>query len=206
MSRAAQKGSVLIIAMVLLLVMTLIGMAGIEVTGLEERMVLNMRDRQAAFEAAEAALAQAEEFLDADSNSVSLVNFADQDGTGGFYDAGGNDSCNDKSDDSEGDEEESESKDASGSEDSNDNKPLWQKEWGDDCVITFSKSDDAFAQLANTPEYIIERLYESDLTDSLSKGSGDNLESHVYYRITVMAKGLTETTEVRLQTVYKVKR
>jgi len=210
MSRAAQKGSVLIIAMVLLLVMTLIGMAGIEVTGLEERMVLNMRDRQAAFEAAEAALAQAEEFLDADSNSVSLVNFADQDGTGGFYDAGGSDSCNDKSDDaaddSEGDEEESESEDASDSEDSNDDKPLWQKEWGDDCVITFSKSDDAFAQLVKTPEYIIERLYESDLTDSLSKGSGDSLESHVYYRITVMAKGLTETTEVRLQTVYKVKR
>lgn len=76
-----QKGSVLIVTMIFLLIMTMIGTAGIEVTGLEERMAGNMRDRQMAFEAAEAALMDGEAYLD----SLLIAPAFTTAGTGGFY-------------------------------------------------------------------------------------------------------------------------
>ena len=51
-----QRGAVLITALVILFVLTLLGVAGMQNTVLEERMAGNYRDRQVAFEAAEAAL------------------------------------------------------------------------------------------------------------------------------------------------------
>jgi type IV pilus assembly protein PilX len=173
-----QRGSVLIVAMVLLLAMTLIGMAGIEVTSLEEKMVFNLRDRQAAFEAAEAALLQAEEYLD-ETPSVSLPAFAC--GTNGYYEAG-LDTCN---------------------EDANESL-LWKKTWTDGCFITFTPdSDDEFSQLAALPRFVIEELADEQTDDSLLAGATKG--QFVFYRITVMARGLTSTSEVRLQSVYKIK-
>ena len=170
------------VSMVLLLVMTLIGMAGIEVTGLEEKMVLNMRDRQAAFEAAEAALTQAEEYLEND-RQVRIASFAHKNGTDGLYDFGGVDSCNTGT------------------------QQVWEKDWGEDCRRDFSIADDkSYAQLVQTPQYIIEEMTDKPVDDSQGGGSGDTKKRDVYYRITVMAKGLTDATEVRLQTVYKVQR
>ena len=77
--KSKQHGGVLIVAMVMLLIMSIIGLAGIEVTGLEEKMVFNMRDRQSAFEAAEAALKDGETYL---STTDTLPAF---DGTNGLY-------------------------------------------------------------------------------------------------------------------------
>lgn len=53
---AAQRGSALIIALVFLLVMTLIGTTAMQGTSQQENMASNMRDRNLAFQAAEAAL------------------------------------------------------------------------------------------------------------------------------------------------------
>lgn len=189
MNSRKQRGSVLVVAMILLLVMSVIGMAGIEVIGLEEKMVFNMRDRQSAFEAAEATLLQAEEYVE--SGAVSIVNFADKGGAGGLYEAGGDDTCNDAS-----------------------SGQVWEKDWSEGCYRVLESNDDAFAQLADsdtddtsyTARYIIEELSDINIFDSLGVGSGDMKESFVYYRITAMAKGLTSSAEVRLQTVYKVKR
>lgn len=56
----AQRGVALVVALVLLVVATLIGLAGIRGTNLQERMSANMYDRSLAFQRAEAALRDAE--------------------------------------------------------------------------------------------------------------------------------------------------
>lgn len=56
LSGKKQYGAVLIVSMLILLVMTIIGLAGMQVTSLEEKMTGNMRDRNLAFQAAESAL------------------------------------------------------------------------------------------------------------------------------------------------------
>lgn len=75
---AGQSGSVLIIALVFLLLLTLIGVTAMQSTTLEERMAGNTRDSNVAFQAAEAALREAEAYLQ--SAVVGPFN-----GSGGLY-------------------------------------------------------------------------------------------------------------------------
>ena len=58
-----QRGAVLIISMIILLLLTILGVTSMRTTQLEERMAGNARDRHVAFEAAEAALIDAETFV-----------------------------------------------------------------------------------------------------------------------------------------------
>lgn len=60
-----QRGVVLVVALVLLVVATLIGLAGIRGTTLQERMSANMYDRSLAFQRAESALRAAEDAITA---------------------------------------------------------------------------------------------------------------------------------------------
>lgn len=59
---AHQRGSTLIISLMILIVMTLIGLTGIMTSTLEEKMAGNTRDQALAFQAAEAALRDGEEY------------------------------------------------------------------------------------------------------------------------------------------------
>lgn len=59
-----QRGAVLMVALIMLLLLTLIGMAAIRGSTLQERMAGNMRDRNLAFQSAEAGLLAAEAVLD----------------------------------------------------------------------------------------------------------------------------------------------
>lgn len=59
--RNHERGSALIIGIVFLLILTMIGVAGMQTSVLEERMAGNLRDRELAFQAAEAGLRDAEE-------------------------------------------------------------------------------------------------------------------------------------------------
>lgn len=66
MSRAtvqSQRGAALIVALIFLVMLTLLGITASSVTGQEERMTGNTRDRDLAFEAAEAAMRDAESRL-----------------------------------------------------------------------------------------------------------------------------------------------
>ena len=81
-SSAKQRGAVLIISMIILLLLTILGVTSMQSTNLEERMAGNMRDQNLAFEAAEAALRDAEEFLD----TVATTGAFDTDGSDGLYD------------------------------------------------------------------------------------------------------------------------
>ncbi|MBD9679049.1 hypothetical protein IB274_20245 [Pseudomonas sp. PDM18] len=56
MRHETECGAVLLVSLVMLLLLTLIGLAGMHMVQLEERMAGNLRDRQMAFQAAEAAL------------------------------------------------------------------------------------------------------------------------------------------------------
>jgi type IV pilus assembly protein PilX len=59
----AQRGFVLIVALVLLLILTILGLAAAQSTSLQERMAGNARNRDMAFQAAEAGLRAAENCL-----------------------------------------------------------------------------------------------------------------------------------------------
>lgn len=58
-----QRGSALITALSILLIMTVLGISAMSTTALQERMAGNARDAEVAFEAAETALRAAEAFL-----------------------------------------------------------------------------------------------------------------------------------------------
>ncbi|WP_444906464.1 PilX N-terminal domain-containing pilus assembly protein [Microbulbifer sp. SSSA008] len=64
-----QGGATLLVGLVILLLMTFIGLAAIRGSGMQELMAGNMRDRQLALQAAEAALRVAEARLDSASES-----------------------------------------------------------------------------------------------------------------------------------------
>ena len=77
-----QSGSVLVISLIIMLVLTMLGVSGMKSAVLEEKMAGNVRDTQLAFQAAEATLREAEKYID--DNIVSLTNF-DTDGGDGLY-------------------------------------------------------------------------------------------------------------------------
>lgn len=78
--RNRQSGAALFIALVLLLVLTLIGVTSMSSTTVQERMAGNLRDKNIAFQAAEAALINAESILE-----TAII--PDFDGTNGLYQA-----------------------------------------------------------------------------------------------------------------------
>lgn len=61
--QSRQQGVVLVVALILLLILTLLGLASVQSTSLQEKMAGNQRQHQLAFEAAEAALRQGENSL-----------------------------------------------------------------------------------------------------------------------------------------------
>jgi len=63
MRKHVQSGSALIISLVFLLILTMIGIASIQDSTLQERMAGNERDRNLAFQTAEAALRVGEDHL-----------------------------------------------------------------------------------------------------------------------------------------------
>lgn len=97
----AQRGSALIMGLIMLLVITMIGLTAMQTTTQQERMAGNLRDRNIAFQAAEAALRRGEEALlnrcieifegggdfDVESNSDAERAFVDQADTAAWTDA-----------------------------------------------------------------------------------------------------------------------
>ncbi len=161
-----QRGATLIIAMIFMLVLTVIGMAGMDVTFLEEKMAGNMRDRNIAFQAAEAALRDGENYLD--SQAV-LPAF---DGTNnGLYAV------------------------------PTDGTKNWKEiNWTTSSAVA-SYDGPGFDELSAPAAYIIEDLATASASDSLEVGVP--VDNKRYYRVTSRAQGLSDTTEVILQTVYK---
>ncbi len=61
----AQRGSVLVVSLIIMLVLTMLGLSSMSTSTMEERMAGNSRDRNQAFQAAEIGLRAAEQAVDA---------------------------------------------------------------------------------------------------------------------------------------------
>lgn len=83
-NNSAEKGSALIVSLVMLLLLSLIGIAGIQNTVMQDRMAANLLDKELAFQAVEAAVREAEESL---ANGVP-ISFPD---SAGLYRIGSDD-------------------------------------------------------------------------------------------------------------------
>ncbi|WP_347331153.1 pilus assembly PilX family protein [Marinimicrobium locisalis] len=73
-SANAQQGAVLIMGLIMLLLMTIVGMAAIRGSSLQETMAGNMRERNLAFQSAEAALRVGEALVQ--DNNVETLDFS----------------------------------------------------------------------------------------------------------------------------------
>ena len=62
--KKTQRGTVLVVGLLLLFIMTLIGVTAMKTTSLDEKMAGNMRDRSLAFQSAESVLRDGEVILD----------------------------------------------------------------------------------------------------------------------------------------------
>ncbi|MBN0989050.1 pilus assembly PilX family protein [Amphritea pacifica] len=58
-----QRGSVLIVSLIFVVLMSIIAVSGMQITSLEERMAGNHQDKDRAFQAAEAALVEGEQYV-----------------------------------------------------------------------------------------------------------------------------------------------
>jgi len=160
-----QQGMALIVSLILLLVLTIIGLAGMDVTTLEERMAGNMKDRNIAFQGAEAALLEGEAYL------ASVVVLPAFDGSNGLY------------------------------EPATDGTVRWDTvDWSDSNEVV-EVSSTSFNDLSTKPAYIIEDLAAAGSEDSLELGSA--ADTSRFYRVTARSTGLTTSTVVILQSVYK---
>lgn len=80
LNHSKQHGSVLILSLIILLVLTMIGVSSMSSSSLQEKMAGNFRDREIAFQAAEAALAYGEKWAENNINTESAF-----DGNNGLY-------------------------------------------------------------------------------------------------------------------------
>ena len=83
-TKNAQQGAVLIVSLVILLIVTLIGVASMRSSNLELKMAISARDRAVSFEAAEAALSVVESRLNGAYSLVDLTSSFNEQCTGGL--------------------------------------------------------------------------------------------------------------------------
>jgi len=80
-----QQGVVLAISLIILLLMTIIGVSAMNTTSLQEKMTSNMKDYNVALQSAEAAIVEAEAYLDG------IATLGDFNNTNGLYENAGED-------------------------------------------------------------------------------------------------------------------
>jgi type IV pilus assembly protein PilX len=180
-SRGTQGGSALIVGILLLLVVTVLAVSGMRSTVMQERMSGNLHDRNLAFQAAEAALRDAEAFLFAGG------------GVGVFAGSG---LCPQLT--------ESVNPCTGNNPMQPGNPDAWipgTYNWG-----THSRTyDGEIAGLSAQPRYVIERLNQTIPSDSVTAAADEPLPDASVYRITAMATGGTDTAVVILQTTYVIR-
>lgn len=178
-----QSGAVLAISLIMLLLLTIIGVTGSQVTSLEEKMAGNMRDRNIAFQAAESALRDAERDV---SNSVA-ASARNISGITKFVADCGKSTTSDTSDD--------------GLCYNGPGGYTGTDIWKTPNIMTAAPSvaygtftgATAINGLSAQPRYLIEGFKRTP------HGGGQNF----YYRITVRAQGANANTVVWLQEIYK---
>jgi|JI10StandDraft_1071094.scaffolds.fasta_scaffold232892_2 type IV pilus assembly protein PilX len=183
-TRQASRGFTLLAILVMMVVLALLALAGVTSSVVQERMAGNVRDRNVALQAAEAALRDAEQDV-----------LANLDAAAGFVDACTGGLCLPPS------------MVASGAQ----SAPKWKSIDWDTQARAYGSVTGATAlkgpnndALATQPRYFIEMLPTLPPDPGESACQGCNVApSHARaYRITVRATGVRDSTVVMLQSVY----
>lgn len=181
----SQQGWTLLISLVFLLILSMLGLAAMQGASLEERMAGNQRERNIAFEAAEAALRDAEQDIMESGRISGALGFASGCNNAGNYLG----LCSP----------------------STTLTPVWESvDWRDAAptvrYVTYGAKTGvaAWPNVARQPRYIIEWMLNLRGQDLGTESSGDTTQGKYQYRITAFGYGPADTAEVRLQSVFRL--
>lgn len=174
---AQQTGVVLIVGLVMVLLITIVGLSAIRGTGLQENMAGNMRDRNVAFQAAESALREGETIVSAANKSLPTFDCTPGQGL-----------CQDLSVIPR-------------------NSVLYMADaaW----ILSAKESTLVIDEVASKPSYLLEELQVDIGASAAAEGSAIDIGGlmttgdAIPYRVTAKAVGLSQDTEVTLQSAYK---
>lgn len=183
--RASQQGWTLLISLVFLFVLSMLGLSAMQSASLEERMAGNQRERNIAFEAAEAALRDAEQDILVSGRISGSLGFANGcNGAGNYLGL-----CSP----------------------STTLTPVWESiDWRDAAptvrYVAYGAKTGAAAwpNVARQPRYIIEWMPNLRGQDLGSESYGNSAQGKYQYRITALGYGPADTAEVRLQSVFRL--
>lgn len=170
-----QQGAVLVISLIMLLLLTLIGVAGMQATTLEENMAGNMRDSNQAFQAAESALKAGETAAATIAPTIICPSAANPIGYYLPYDV----DCNGVPE----------------------TTPVWENAtiWSDNTKsIPYTGS---LSNVSASPHFIIEDLGAQCASATLPCPAADQRHN---YRVTARATGATTNAAVMLQSIFQV--
>lgn len=170
--KRGQQGVVLAFCLIFLLVLTLLAVTGMETAVIEERMAGNMQDSNQAFQAAEAAMEQAEAWL----AGQATLPATSSNGATVVWTVDGPDP------DSDSDE--------------------WWLERDASWWTTNADSIAGLQEVATQPQYVIEEYFTSTDGQSLAIGTGEFSNTRVVHRITVRGTGNSDNSQVLLQSSY----
>jgi type IV pilus assembly protein PilX len=173
-----QRGAVLVVSLLLLLVMTVLALGASQTTRLQERMSAGMRDRDLAFESSEAGLRNGERIIDSLDTPPSPCTS----GRCQVYD-----------------------RDILPVSLAFQTQDWWDSNaWAyatDETFSTTRGSDISGSGMAGAdPQFVVEELEE--VADALSVPPTGPPPSRIYYRITSAAQGGTEQAQVVLQSTF----
>ncbi|OZY83620.1 hypothetical protein CBP51_19645 [Cellvibrio mixtus] len=176
-----QKGIVLLVALIMVLLISVVGLAAIRGSGLQELMAGNMRDHNLAFQAAEAGLRAAETTIRPELEENALPLFT---GGGHFNDL---------------------------NKANSEPKPptLWDLDDWKSADNTVTTNMGLTLASGEQPRYVMEKLVVPITIAAAADGSGidtasmDSFEEPEFYRVTSRGTGGTVNANVILQSVYK---
>jgi type IV pilus assembly protein PilX len=175
----AQRGVVLIVGLIMVLLMTIVGLAAIRGTGLQENMAGNMRDRNIAFQAAESALREGEAIVSPGTLTKDLPTFNCAKGKGACLDLS---AAPEKS-----------------------VFYMTEAEWDEAAKVSVMDIKD----LADKPSYLLEELEVDMGASAAVEGSAIDVAGMMTtgdatpYRITARGYGLSQDAEAIVQSAYK---
>ncbi len=170
-SKSAQQGVALIISLIMLIMMTILGLAAVRIGLFEEKMAANSRDQALAFQASEIALRDAETWLMSQATEPLPTN----DGSNRIWNPVSLDSVIANA------------------------KSWWQE--SDRNAAWWTANGEAYGQavdnIRSSPLTVIE--YHQYIADDLVIGHGNAASGRVFYRVTAKGTGGSDQSRVLLQ-------
>ena len=168
----SQNGVILVVSLILLLVVTLIATTNMETSILEERMAGNIQDYNMAFQAAEASMEAAEDWL---SNQIILPT-PSTDGSTPVWTSEGPGQVGDTDE--------------------------WWDERNVAWWTANADAVPGLTGVASQPQYVIEEHFQSLTGQSLTIGTGNTSVTRVMHRVTSRGVGGNANAEVMIQSTY----